>query len=175
MDTRTLKLIMPRAPAARIDAYARPLDEHMASTFIDTPLRQAHFLAQIAHETGELRWLEEIADGRNYEGRRDLGNVREGDGRRFKGRGLIQLTGRANYEAFSIFLDNIDVLATPSIVATDPDLSTQAATWFWRERRLNTLADADNLEGITRRINGGLNGLADRREALERAKRALGV
>jgi putative chitinase len=139
---------------------------------IDTPLRRAHFLAQIAHESGGLRWLEELASGAAYEGRADLGNDQPGDGVRFKGRGLIQLTGRANYTAFAQALGRDLTSSTEAAaqVAEDPDLCVRAATWFWSKNGLNPLADADDLEAVTRRINGGLNGLADRAKYLARAK-----
>ena len=138
---------------------------------IDTPLRRAHFLAQIGHESGELRFTAEIASGEAYEGRRDLGNTEPGDGPRFKGRGLIQLTGRANYRAFGEAL-GMDFLTgdNPQRLATDPALAVEVACWFWRTRGLNTFADRDDAEGATRRINGGLNGLGDRLRQLTRAR-----
>jgi putative chitinase len=92
--------ILINATQQLIDLYAGPLAAKMAAAAITTPLRQAHFLAQLGHESGELRYTEELASGDAYEGRRDLGNTVPGDGRRFKGRGLIQLTGRANYQAY---------------------------------------------------------------------------
>ncbi len=166
--------ILPAARFADVDRYLPALNAGMAAREINTPLRVAHFLAQIGHESGHLRYAEEIADGSRYEGRADLGNTQPGDGRRFKGRGLIQLTGRANYAAYGAAIGR-DLLADPTPVATDPALAVDVACWFWASRGLNALADADDLERITRRVNGGLNGLADRRAILARAKVALGI
>lgn len=113
----------------------------------------------------------EIASGDAYEGRADLGNTQPGDGPRFKGRGLIQLTGRANYKAYGDAI-GIDLLDADGCrrVATDPNLAVDVACWFWETRGLNALADQDDVRAITRRINGGLNGLADRERQLARGK-----
>ncbi len=134
-------------------------------------MRRAYFLAQVGHESGELRYTEEIASGDAYEGRRDLGNTEAGDGRRFKGRGLIQLTGRANYRGFGEAI-GVDLLSNDNAqrVATDPGLAVEVACWFWQARGLNALADEDDAHAVTRRINGGLNGLADRLRQLDRAR-----
>lgn len=150
--------------------YASLLDA-MERGFIDTPLRQAHFLAQLAHESGELRYTQELANGEKYEGRKDLGNTEPGDGPRFKGRGLIQLTGRSNYIAFGKAIGQ-DLTRDSNMlrVATDPQLAVEVAVWFWTKYDLNALADQDDVLAITRKINGGTNGLEDRKEKLERAK-----
>jgi putative chitinase len=169
LTTATLRGIMIHAEPGRVATFVEPLATKMAAHGIDTPLRRAHFLAQIGHESGELRFTEEIASGDAYEGRRDLGNTEAGDGRRFKGRGLIQLTGRANYRAFGQAI-GVDLQANPERVATDPDLAVEVACWFWKNRGLNALADHDDAEAVTRRINGGVNGLADRLRTLERAR-----
>jgi putative chitinase len=167
----TLLGVMIHANPRRVDAFVDPLVRRMTARGIDTARRRAHFLAQVGHESGELRYTEEIASGDGYEGRLDLGNTEAGDGRRFKGRGLIQLTGRANYRAFGNAI-GVDLLSgtNPQRVATDPDLAVEAACWFWQARGLNLLADADDAEAVTRRINGGLNGLTDRLRQLERAR-----
>lgn len=167
----TLLGIMIHASPRRVEAFVRPLQERMTAHGIDTALRRAHFLAQVGHESGELRYTEEIASGDAYEGRRDLGNTEPGDGRRFKGRGLIQLTGRANYRAFGEAI-GVDLLSgdNPERLSTDPGLAVEVACWFWQARGLNVLADADDVYAVTRRINGGLNGLADRLRQLERAR-----
>lgn len=142
---------------------------------INTPLRVAHFLAQVAHESGTGRWMREIwgptPAQRRYEGRKDLGNVQKGDGARFAGRGLIQLTGRTNYTAYSLALyGDMRVVADPTLVASLPDAAL-AAGWFWGPyKNINALADRDDLEAVTRRVNGGLNGLGDRRDKLALAK-----
>jgi len=139
-----------------------------------TPLRKCHFLAQIGHESGELRYREEIASGSAYEGRRDLGNTQPGDGRRFKGRGLIQNTGRHNYTEYDDYrgLGGL-LLREPERIAMDPELCCDVAGWYWDTRNLNRFADQDNLRAITRRINGGYNGLRDRQRLLYLAKGAL--
>lgn len=155
----------------RIDRYGPALLAAMGEAQINTPLRCAHFLAQIGHESGDLRYTEEIASGDAYEGRAGLGNTQPGDGPRFKGRGFIQLTGRANYKAFGESIGR-DLLADPRVVATDPALCVGVATWYWMRGGLNALADADNVRGITRRINGGFNGLPDRSARLAVAKLA---
>ncbi len=166
-----LQGIMINSTKQNVDAYSDPLAAKMAARAINAPLRQAHFLAQVGHESGELRYTEEIASGDAYEGRTDLGNTQPGDGRKFKGRGLIQLTGRANYAAYG---DAIGVNLVDGDnyrqVATDPDLAVDVACWFWQTHGLNALADQDDVLTITRRINGGLNGLADRERQLVRGK-----
>ncbi len=166
-----LQGIMISARAWRVRTFADLLAEKMADRGIDTLLRQSHFLAQVGHESGELNYTEEIASGNAYEGRTDLGNTEPGDGQKFKGRGLIQLTGRANYAAYgsAIGVNLIDGDDSRRI-ATDPELAVDVACWFWASRQLNQFADRDDIEEITRRINGGLNGLADRERQLGRAK-----
>lgn len=133
-----------------------------------TGLRLAHFMGQCAHESGGFIYMEEIASGAAYEGRADLGNTQPGDGRRYKGRGPIQLTGRANYRAFGREV-GIDFESHPEIVAC-PSIGLMAAVRYWNSRDLNALADLDNIEAITRKINGGTNGLDDRRARTAKAK-----
>lgn len=174
LTVHQLQSILTGAAARWVALYLPGLVAGMAARSIDTPMRQAHFVAQIGHESGHLRYNEEIASGERYEGRADLGNTQPGDGRRFKGRGLIQLTGRANYTAYGTEIGR-DLLADPTPVATDPALAVDVACWFWATKGLNALADADDIERVTRRINGGLNGLADRAVILDRAKAVLEV
>lgn len=140
---------------------------------IEWPLRLAHFVAQLAHESDGFSTTEEYATGSAYEGRRDLGNVNPGDGRRYKGRGLIQLTGRANYRTYGTLL-HLNLEGQPEIAA-DPVTSLRIACEYWRQKKLNVYADADDVLTITRRINGGTNGLTDRKAYLAKAKRALGL
>ncbi|MBB4287831.1 peptidoglycan-binding protein [Roseospira goensis] len=136
------------------------------------PLRRlAHFLAQICHESDRFKTTREYASGDAYEGRPDLGNTEPGDGRRFAGRGLLQLTGRANYRWAGDLL-GLDLVAEPERAA-DPALSLHIACLYWRDRTLNPLADADDLRAVTRHINGGLNGLVHRARCLARAETAL--
>ena len=118
------------------------------------------FLAQIGHESGQLRYVRELASGEAYENRSDLGNTQPGDGVRFRGRGLIQLTGRYNYEAIEREL-GLSVLENPQLLET-PENAARSAGWFWYRNNLNALADLGKFDTITRRINGGLNGKEDR-------------
>lgn len=166
-----LQAIMPRLPEEKARRFLAPLEAAMAEFEIDTPTRRAAFLAQLAHESGELRFLEELADGSAYEGRKDLGNAAPGDGRRYKGRGPLQLTGRANYQAAGRALA-LDLELKPEIAA-QPEAGCRAAGWFWSSRKLNAYADRQDLEGLTRKINGGLNGLESRRAYWLRAVEAL--
>jgi predicted chitinase/LysM repeat protein len=168
-----LRAIMPNLSEAKANQYLPYLNAAMAEGHINTPRRQAAFLAQLAHESGQLRYFEEIASGSAYEGRRDLGNTQPGDGVRFKGRGPIQLTGRANYIAAGRAL-GIDLVNNPTRAA-DPDVGFRIATWYWQTHNLNSMADAGNFDGITRAINGGYNGKADRDAYYARARGVLGA
>jgi len=166
-----LRQIMPNLSQAKAEQYLPHINRAMAEAGINTPKRQAAFLAQLGHESGGLRYMEEIASGAAYEGRRDLGNTQPGDGTRFKGRGPIQLTGRANYRAAGRAL-GIDLENNPRRAA-EPDVGFRTAAWFWNSRNLNNLADQGDFRGITRRVNGGYNGLADREAYYRRALNAL--
>ena len=139
---------------------------------ISNAFRVASYLAQIGHESGCLRYVEEIASGARYEGRKDLGNVRPGDGRRFKGRGLIQITGRANYARCAEAL-GIDCLRQPQMLC-QPEWAVKSSLWFWDVHDLNAYADNDDLRGQTKVINGGYNGYEDRQQLYVRALRILG-
>jgi putative chitinase len=171
VSVQQLRAIMPNLSQAKAEAYLPHLNRAMAEAGINTPQRKAAFLAQLAHESGEFRWMEEIASGAAYEGRRDLGNTQPGDGVRFKGRGPIQLTGRSNYTAASRAL-GIDLVSNPTRAA-DPDVGFRTAAWFWNTRNLNSYADAGNFREVTRRINGGYNGLAAREAYYHRALNVL--
>ena len=169
--------------AAHAQRHLDGLNEAMKTYHITTPLRRAHFLAQVAHESGGLRFSEELwgptAAQRRYEGRADLGNDQPGDGFRFRGRGLIQLTGRANYRAYTRHRHDLgdaeaDLEAHPDLVG-QPPLAADVAGWFWDNRKINDAADRDDVEAVTRKINGGLNGLEDRKRYLRLAKEALGA
>lgn len=166
-----LWIIMTSAMAARIDTFFEAILATLNRYEINTPLRMAHFLAQIAHESGCLQYTEEIASGVAYNNRPDLGNTQPDDGPRFKGRGLIQLTGRINYRDYGKSCGrDFETTDPPTLVATDANLAVDVAGWFWNARQLNALADQDDLREITRRINGGFNGLAERADFLARAK-----
>ena len=176
-----LAQIMRNASQRRRALYLQPLDDAMNAHAIDTPLRMAAFLAQLAHESGELRYMEEIwgptPAQKRYEPpgelARRLGNTQPGDGRRFKGRGPIQITGRANYKTFGDLM-GLDLVTHPDQAAT-PEVGFDIAALFWQRKGLNELADAGNFTEITRRINGGQNGASDRERFYAIAKRVLGA
>lgn len=173
MTLELLQKALPKAKPENIQKFGHKLIEAMQKYEISTPRRQAAFLAQLAHESASFRYVEELASGEAYEGRKDLGNTEPGDGVRFKGRGLIQITGRNNYKDVSEEL-NYDFIKKPEDLEL-PGPATYSAAWFWWSRHLNRLADIDAFEKITRRINGGINGMEDRLQYWETAKKALGV
>lgn len=140
---------------------------------IDTPKRIAAWAAQAAHESGEYRYMKEIASGAAYEGRADLGNTEPGDGERFPGRCPFQITGRANYKACGDAI-GVDLIAHPEKLE-EPQWATKGAVWFWNSRSLSLLADVDWFKTMTRVINGGYNGLSDRRQYWDRDRALLGL
>lgn len=157
-----------------ISSFGPLLPELLKRFHVTTSLRVVHFLAQLAHESDGFCAIEEYASGAAYEGRADLGNTQAGDGKRFKGRSLIQLTGRANYRTFTSWMrerlpDAPDFEAKPELVATWP-WAAWAVFYFWSTRSLNYLADKDDLIAITKKVNGGTNGLSDRAAYLAKAK-----
>ncbi|NHZ41815.1 MULTISPECIES: glycoside hydrolase family 19 protein [Massilia] len=170
MTLEELRSIMPFA-RAKAGMFLPGLNAAMAEFDIDTPVRQAAFLAQVGHESGHLRYVRELASGAAYEGRRDLGNVVAGDGVRFRGRGLIQLTGRSNYSACGKAL-GMDLIAHPELLE-QPANACRSAGWFWHANGLNALADAREFVKLTRRINGGANGLVERLALTARALKVL--
>ncbi|MDZ4269631.1 MAG: glycoside hydrolase family 19 protein [Mycobacterium sp.] len=140
--------------------------------------RIAMWMAQLGHESGGLKFMEEVADGSAYEGRTDLGNTEEGDGPRFKGRGPIQLTGRTNYAAVSRWAHGRNLVRSPTFFVDQPaqlagdTFGFLGAVWYWTVARdLNAFADDGDLEGATRAINGGLHGIKDRRARWNRCRR----
>lgn len=172
IDEPTLRKMMPNA-GARLDAHIPYIIEAMDEGAITTPQRIAAFLAQVAHESGEYRYMEELASGEAYEGRADLGNWLPGDGVKYKGRGPIQITGRSNYAACGAAL-GLHLIDSPELLAL-PQHGTRAAVWFWNGRNLSKLADVDWFKTITRIINGGYNGLSDRRTYWDRNRALLGL
>lgn len=166
------RAMMPNA-GTRLDAHWPFIVAALEAGEITTPQRIAAFLAQLAHESGEYRYMEELADGSAYEGRADLGNTEPGDGVKYKGHGPIQITGRANHEACGLAL-GLDLVNTPRLL-TLPEYGTASACWFWNSRGLSTLADVDWFKTITRIINGGYNGLSDRRQYWDRNRALLGL
>lgn len=170
MTLDQLLKIMPKA-GRRAAGFLDALNATMAEFSITTPARQASFLAQVGHESGQLLYVQELASGAAYEGRLVLGNAKPGDGVRFKGRGLIQITGRANYAACGAAL-GLDLIGTPALLE-QPVNACRSAGWFWRAHGLNELADAGDQVRVTRRVNGGVNGLADRLALFAVAQRVL--
>ena len=176
-----LAAIMPLSGEARRSIYLKPLNQAMAEISINTPQRQAHFLGQVSHESGQLRFVEELWGPTSVQLRYEppsslaarLGNTQPGDGKRYRGRGMFQLVGRAAYKKYGDAL-GLDLVNEPELAAR-PDIAVRTAAMDWKLRGMNELADADDLTGITRRISGGVNGIADRARAVDTAKRVLGV
>lgn len=147
-----LKKIIPYA-GPKAGFFLPPLNAAMDEFGINTPLRVSAFLAQIAVESGSFRYVREIADGKAYEGRIGLGNTQPGDGPRFKGRGLIQITGRANYQACGQAL-GLDLIASPELLEL-PEHAARSAGWFWSVNGLNKWADAGDIDGVSDMVNRG--------------------
>lgn len=171
MTTNELKQIATFATDANILLYVPILDKYMKMYSITGKMREAAFISQILHESGSFKYTKEIASGQAYEGRKDLGNTQQGDGVRFKGRGLIQITGRHNYEAMSKAL-GIDFVSKPELVE-QPEYAVWTACRWWWEKGLNRLADGGKFIEITKVINGGTNGLADRQKWYNNALKVL--
>jgi putative chitinase len=188
----TLEALVAIAPATarlRLEIFVEPLEATFSEFSIDTEQRRAAFLAQVAHESAGFRYLRELADGKGYEGNAHLGNTQPGDGPRYKGRGLIQITGRKNYGLAGDAL-GLPLLEQPELLE-EPINGCRSAGWFWTTGaglnlskralaysvparcNLNDLADRGDFEGITLAINGGLNGQDDRLAYYGRAQEAL--
>lgn len=176
-----LKMAMPNASATYRAKYLPWLNEGMGKYAINTKARIITFLAQVCHESGNLHYVEEIASGSAYENRRDLGNLTKEakaaacakgttPGKFYKGHGLIQITGYYNHKECGEAL-GVDAVNNPAILTTDKYAALSAA-WFFAVRGCNEFADVGDFKGQTRRINGGYNGLADRRLNLANAKLA---
>lgn len=164
-----LKQVFLREPT---DSQLSDLNDCLIKNDILTPSRLAHFLSQTGHESGGLKWLMELADGTAYEGRKDLGNNQPGDGPKYKGAGLLQLTGRYNYQKFSEFIGDPKVMEGCRYVAFTYPFSS--AGWYWDSRNLNDLCDKGaSVADITRIVNGGSRGLEDRIAYYERAREML--
>lgn len=168
-----LKACMPHATNQNLDAFLDPINEACEIYSIKTPERITNFIPQIAHESGELKYTTEIASGKAYEGRKDLGNVQPGDGERFKGRGLFQITGRSNYAKVSEAL-KVNFLITPSFLCM-PKWAALSAGWYWNDRKLSYYADKGDFKAVTKKINGGYNGYAQRLAYLVMARKAFGL
>lgn len=144
------------------DPIIKDLNNCLNTFRINTQPRMRHFLSQISHESGAGKWTKELASGDAYEGRSDLGNIHPGDGRKYKGGGFIQLTGRANYQAFSNFMNDPKIMDGVDYVASKYP-ATSAGFW-WNNNTMNVMCDElPSVEAVTRRVNGGLTGLEDRK------------
>ena len=165
MTPETLAKAM-NIPLSRAQKWAPALTAAMEEGKINTRLRQAAFLAQIGHESGSLVYVKELGGPSyfaKYDGRKDLGNTQPGDGAKFCGRGLIQVTGRANYRpASQVLFGDERLLFSPELLEK-PEWAAKSAVWFWSTRNLNELADADRFTDLTKKINGGTNGIEDRK------------
>lgn len=182
LTEQQLLRIMPNA-RRQAGVFVSALNAAMAGRQIDTPKRQAVFLAQVGHESGQLQYVRELG-GEQYLSKYDTGTLAaklgntpaaDGDGQRYRGRGLIQITGHDNYLRCSLALFGDErLLRTPELLE-QPQWAAESAAWFWSVSGLNALADHDEFSAITRKINGGLNGLAERLQLWERAKGVLCV
>lgn len=180
-------LAIPQLPPAALKNRAEKWLPHLQAAMkeygITTPERAAHFIAQLAHESGRFAFVRELwgptRAQAKYEGRRDLGNTVAGDGFRFRGRGLIQITGRANYRATGDAL-GLPLLLQPELLE-QPAVAARASAWWWASNGLNELADTDNVDHVSDRINrgrvtatvGDSNGYVDRKQLTDRALRVL--
>lgn len=169
-----LRHVAPQGRADLIDGFVNAFNLKASSFGISTALSTQHFAAQCAAESDGFRTFREYASGDGYDTRTDLGNTpqRDGDGRLWKGRGAIQLTGHTNYVAFAQAIGDPQILRNPALVE-GPYYGTLAALWFWQRRGLTAFAERDDILSITKRINGGYNGLADRKTYLARAKKYI--
>ncbi len=167
-----LRAICPHTKSARLEPFVDPLNDAMHEFGIAANVaRETHFLAQVAHESGGFNYVRELASGQAYEGRADLGNTEPGDGVRFKGRGIIQITGRSNYDLCGQAL-SLPLLDDPALLE-QPVNACRSAGWFWKEHGLNEIADRGDILAITKKINGGTNGLQDRQAYLQLAQERL--
>src|SRR5574343_216890 len=174
MTIEQLCSIVPTLKKNRASTIIDAINNAMEEGEINTPLRQAAFIAQIAHETGGFKWFRELGSAayfKRYEHRTDLGNVKPADVSRFKGRGFIQMTGRSNYAAAGNFL-GLDLVNNPELAET-PEVGARIDIWYWTTKHLNSFADKEDFKTITKKINGGLNGYDDRLEYYNRAKKIL--
>jgi putative chitinase len=181
--------------------WLQPLLDTFQKYEINTPQRQAAFIGQCAHESGNFKVLQEnlnysakglmatwssrfpdMDTAERYErqpekiankvyARADMGNTDDGDGWKYRGRGVIQLTGKNNYRTCGEAL-GLDLVVNPDLIL-EPQYACLSAGWFWNKRGLNTLADANDIETITKRVNGGLHGLLDRQAKTQIALEVL--
>ncbi len=171
LTDQILKQIYPFSTLSNRLKYLPYFNQYLKQYDITTKQRLCCYLAQVGHESGQLNYSEEIASGKAYEGRKDLGNIEIGDGERFKGRGLIQITGRSNYQQLSNAF-GIDFIQEPELLSS-PEYAVLSSLWFWKIKNLNQISDSGNFELLTKKINGGLNGLKDRLEIFERCQKYI--
>ena len=183
-----------------LDIYEAVLDKYE----INTPLRKAHFLAQVSHESGSFKYVKENLNysanalyavfrkyfptlaaaelyarqpekiaNKVYANRMGNGDEASGEGWKYRGRGLIQLTGKDNYTSFSADTGQ-DFVGNPDLV-TQPEWALSSACWFWKKRNINRFADEDDIHMVTKRINGGFNGLEDRQHFLDEYKKLYNI
>lgn len=176
-----LQAVCTSAPSVRLEGLLPAMNAALDSALIDSPVRAAMWLAQWSHESFDFKYMHEIWGPTDAQKRYEpptslaakLGNTEQGDGYLYRGRGFCQLTGRANYQKYGNLL-GIDLIGNPDL-ASQPDVACQVAASFWKTHNLNKYADACDVEGATKVINGGLNGIDDRKARFKRACQALGV
>ena len=157
----TLEVFRKAFPSAPNAPYLVQIFNEVFDKYnINTPAKISAILAQCAHESGQFRYLEEFGSGDKYNGREDLGNVEAGDGPKFKGRGFIQITGRENYRIYGKKL-NVDLINNPTL-ASDKKIGAELAVLYFKQKGLISLSEKADFKEVTRRINGGYNGYADR-------------
>lgn len=175
-----LQIVMPSA-RSQAGVFISALNTAMSHRNINTPKRIAAFLAQVGHESGQLQYVRELGSAQ-YLSKYDTGTLAvrlgnspepDGDGQKYRGRGLIQITGRHNYRECSLGLFGDERLLSLPELLEQPQWAAESAAWFWEQNGFNELADRDQFNSITRRINGGLNGLQDRLQLWARARAVL--
>jgi putative chitinase len=175
------QICITKAGKARCGEYLPHLAIHAPAYSIDTPVRLAAFLGQVMHESAEFRYVRELGSN-NYLAKYDTGTLAkrlgntpaaDGDGQRFRGRGLIQITGATNYRSCGDAL-GVDLCSHPELLES-AEFAVQSACWFWWDKGLNLWADINDFRTITRKINGGYNGYKDRDAYWRRARNALGL
>lgn len=169
MDVDTLVAAMPGLSRSDAQRHLAPMEAAMREYGVTNEMRARMWLAQVGHESGSLVYFEEIADGSAYEGRADLGNTQPGDGKKYKGRGPIQVTGRYNYTEAGGAL-NLPLVDQPHLAADPATHSFRISAWWWQTHGLNEISDTGDVVAATRRINGGTNGLDDRQRRYELAR-----
>lgn len=192
ITSQQLKQIVPQIKVSNLTVFTDALNDALPRYDIITHERIRCFISQVAHESASFNAVKEYATGNEYEGRKDLGNVNPGDGVRFKGRGLIQVTGRSNYKACSLSIFKDESLIKRPELLEQPKYAVESACWYWRSRRLNEVCDQPSMwthtthnpdgtpkhtytkfQWLTKLINGGLNGISEREAFYQRAKQVI--